>query len=62
MISFAIFFPGFMSDLQKKTMANNSILLINCCETVYSHHKPLFSGIGENQLKAVFAEQIQYLS
>lgn len=32
MISFATFSPGFMSDLQKKTMANNFTLLINCYE------------------------------
>lgn len=62
MIFFAIFSPGFMSYLQKKKSANNFTLLINCCETVYSHHKTLFSGTGKNQLKAVFVEQIQYLT
>lgn len=51
MISFAIFSPGFMSDLQKQTVANNFTLLINRCDPVYSHHKPLFSGMGRISLR-----------
>lgn len=52
----------FMSDPHKKRkkLSVHFILLINCCETVYySHDKTLFLGIGKNQLKTVFVEQIQ---